>query len=321
MRCPLSAAPYVLTFGETMALIKSDQPGPLAHTTSFSPGIGGSESNVAIGLQRLGVDAHWCGRVGDDALGQLVVREIRAEGVKVHATVDAAAATGLMIKERRTSSLQNVIYYRSGSAGSRIHADDIRADLIAGAALLHLSGITPALSVQAAATVQYAIDAARVVGIPISLDLNYRRALWSIDSAAVAYRQLIPQVDIVFAGDDEAIIAVGDSDGPADMAKKLAAMGPAQAIIKLGADGALAIIDGVEYSQPAIAIDALDTVGAGDAFVAGYLAEFVTGQIPETRLTTAAKTGAFACLGPGDWESAPRRNELDLLGAKEPVIR
>ncbi|WP_236783346.1 sugar kinase [Arthrobacter dokdonensis] len=304
-----------------MALIKSDQPGPLAHATSFSPSIGGSESNVAIGLQRLGVDAHWCGRVGDDALGQLVVREIRAEGVNVHATVDAAAATGLMIKERRTSSLQNVIYYRSGSAGSRIQADDIQTDLIAGAALLHISGITPALSVQAAATVQYAIDTARVTGVPISLDLNYRRALWSMDDAAAAYRQLIPQVDIVFAGDDEAIIAVGDSDGPVDLAKKLAAMGPAQAIIKLGADGALAIIDGVEYNQPAIRVDALDTVGAGDAFVAGYLAEFVTGQIPEVRLTTAAKTGAFACLVPGDWESAPRRNELDLLGTKEPVTR
>lgn len=102
--------PYVLTFGETMALIKSEQPGPLAHATSPSPGIGGSESNVAIGLQRLAVDAVWCGRVGDDALGQRVVREIRAEGVRVHATADPEAATGLMIKERRTATLQKVIY-------------------------------------------------------------------------------------------------------------------------------------------------------------------------------------------------------------------
>lgn len=313
--------PYVLTFGETMALIKADQPGPLAHATSLSPGIGGSESNVAIGLQRLGVASVWCGRVGDDALGQRVIREIRAEGVEVQATVDGLAPTGLMIKERRTSSLQNVTYYRKGSAGSKISATDIPASLITGATLLHISGITPALSAEAAQTVQYAIDTARGAGVPVSLDLNYRRALWSVDAAAAAYRKLIPQVDIVFAGDDEAAIAVGASDGPADLAAKLTAMGPSEVTIKLGPVGALAIIGDVEYFQPAVPVDALDTVGAGDAFVAGYLAEYVTGQTPEVRLRTAAKTGAFACLVPGDWEGAPRRNELDLLDNKEPVIR
>ncbi|PYI65501.1 sugar kinase [Arthrobacter livingstonensis] len=313
--------PYVVTFGETMGLIKSDQPGPLAHATSLSLGIGGSESNVAIGLQRLGVVSVWCGRVGDDALGQRVIREIRAEGIDVYATVDATAATGLMLKERRTSSLQNVTYYRKGSAGSKISAADIPASLISSATLLHITGITPALSAEAAQTMQYAIDTARGAGVPISLDLNYRRALWSEEDAAVAYRELIPQVNIVFASDDEAAIAVGASDGPADLAAKLTAMGPSEAIIKLGAEGALAIIDGAEYFQPAIPVDVLDTVGAGDAFVAGYLTELVTGQTPEVRLRTAAKTGAFACLVPGDWEGAPRRSELDLLNSKEPVSR
>ncbi|HAG58731.1 MAG TPA: sugar kinase, partial [Arthrobacter bacterium] len=79
----MNAAPYVLTFGETMALMRSDQVGPLAHASTLSLGIGGSESNVAIGLQRLGVQAVWCGRVGADSLGNLVEREIRAEGVDV----------------------------------------------------------------------------------------------------------------------------------------------------------------------------------------------------------------------------------------------
>jgi 2-dehydro-3-deoxygluconokinase len=311
----------VLTFGETMALIKADQPGPLAHAQSLSPGIGGSESNVAIGLQRLGTTAYWCGRVGDDALGRLVTREIRAEGVAVQATVDGGAATGLMIKERRTASLQNVIYYRSGSAGSRITPDDVPAHLIRAAALLHISGITPALSQSGAATVQYAIDAAKAAGVPISLDLNYRRALWPVEEAALAYQRLIPQVDIVFAGDDEAAIAVGACSGPAELAGRLSTMGPAQAVIKLGADGAFAIIDGQHYSQAAVAVAALDTVGAGDAFVAGYLAEFVAGEAPETRLATAAKTGAFACLVAGDWEGAPRRSELALLDSKEAVSR
>lgn len=128
-------------------------------------------------------------------------------------------------------------------------------------------------------------------------------------------------MDVVFAGDDEAGIAVGASADPIDLPRKLAAMGPSQAIIKLGADGAVAMIDGVEYHQAAISIEALDTVGAGDAFVAGYLAELVTGKPPQDRLATAATTGAFACLVHGDWEGAPRRSELGLLGAKEPVAR
>ncbi|GAP60075.1 2-dehydro-3-deoxygluconokinase [Arthrobacter sp. Hiyo1] len=148
----MSHGTYVVTLGETMALMASDKAGPLAHASTMSLGIGGSESNVAIGLQRLGVQAVWCSRIGADSLGQLVEREIRAEGVVVHVTVDDDAPTGLMVKERRTPTAQKVAYYRSGSAGSRIAPDDVDERLIAGAALLHVSGITPALSPQAAST-------------------------------------------------------------------------------------------------------------------------------------------------------------------------
>ncbi|BAS18109.1 2-dehydro-3-deoxygluconokinase [Arthrobacter sp. Hiyo8] len=98
----MSHGTYVVTLGETMALMASDKAGPLAHASTMSLGIGGSESNVAIGLQRLGVQAVWCSRIGADSLGQLVEREIRAEGVVVHVTVDDDAPTGLMVKERRT---------------------------------------------------------------------------------------------------------------------------------------------------------------------------------------------------------------------------
>jgi 2-dehydro-3-deoxygluconokinase len=317
---PLNRAPYVLTFGETMALMRADQTGPLAHASTLSLGIGGSESNVAIGLQRLGVQAVWCGRVGGDSLGQLVEREIRAEGVGVRVAVDPSAPTGLMIKERRTPATQRVSYYRAGSAGSRLGPEDIGDELVARAALLHVSGITAALSEQAAATLRYAIGVARRAGVPVSFDLNYRSNLWSPEGARSVYRDIIPLADIVFAGDDEAAIAVGDAE-PEELARRIAAMGPGQAIVKLGADGALALVDGELYRQEAVPVDAVDTVGAGDAFVAGYLAELVDGHGPAVRLRTAAATGAFACLVPGDWEGLPRRSDLPLLQAKEPVSR
>ncbi|HEY9357785.1 MAG TPA: sugar kinase [Arthrobacter sp.] len=316
----MNAAPYVLTFGETMALMRADQVGPLAHASTLSLGIGGSESNVAIGLQRLGVQAVWCGRVGADSLGNLVEREIRAEGVDVRAAVDPSAPTGLMIKERRTPATQRVSYYRSGSAGSRITPEDIDGQLISGAQLLHVSGITPALSPQAASTLRYAVDAARAAGVPVSFDLNFRGNLWSAEGARSVYRDIIPLADIVFAGDDEAAIAVGAGDAE-ELARRIAALGPSQAVIKLGADGALALIDGTVFRQAAVTVDAVDTVGAGDAFVAGYLAELVSGQGPRDRLQTAAATGAFACLVPGDWEGFPRRHELPILQAREPVSR
>ncbi|WP_426977369.1 sugar kinase [Pseudarthrobacter sp. O4] len=313
-------APYVLTFGETMALMRADQTGPLAHASTLSLGIGGSESNVAIGLQRLGVQAVWCGRIGEDSLGQLVEREIRAEGVDVRAAVDRAAPTGLMIKERRTPATQRVSYYRAGSAGSRIAPADVDEQLLSGAAVLHVSGITAALSEQAAATLTYAIGVARAADVPVSFDLNYRSNLWSPEGAGNIYRSIIPLADIVFAGEDEAATAVGDAE-PEELARRIAAMGPKQAVIKLGPDGALALIDGELYRQQAVPVDAVDTVGAGDAFVAGYLAEFVGGNSPTTRLRTAAATGAFACLVAGDWEGFPRRSELPLLETKEPVSR
>lgn len=310
----------MLTFGETMALMRADQVGPLAHTSTMSLGIGGSESNVAIGLQRLGIRTVWCGRVGADSLGQLVEREIRAEGVDVRAAVDPGAPTGLMIKERRTPATQRVSYYRAGSAGSRIAPEDIDEHLIAQAGLLHVSGITPALSAQAEATLRYAIGVAQAAGVPVSFDLNFRGNLWSPEGAGSVYRDIIPLADIVFAGDDEAAIAVGPG-GPEELARRLAAMGPGQAVIKLGADGALALIGGHLYHQEAVSVEAVDTVGAGDAFVAGYLAEYIGNRSPEDRLKTAAATGAFACLVPGDWEGFPRRHELSLLNTKEPVSR
>ena len=318
--------PYVLTLGETMALMSSPEAGPLAHAAMLRLGIGGSESNVAIGLQRLDVQAVWCGRVGDDSLGQLVVREIRAEGVDVRAAVDGRAPTGLMVKERRTASAQRVTYYRAGCAGSRLAARDVDEDLVRGASVVHLSGITAALSPVAAETLRHVISVARAAGVPVSFDLNYRAALWSGEDAGRAYREILPLTDIVFAGADEAALAVGRPEGEATdeaegLARRLAALGPRQAVIKLGAEGALALVEGTVYRQPAVPIDVVDTVGAGDAFVAGYLAELVGGLGTEARLATGAQTGAFVCLIPGDWEGLPRRGELGLLRSREPVTR
>jgi 2-dehydro-3-deoxygluconokinase len=224
-------------------------------------------------------------------------------------------------QERRTMSTQKVSYYRAGSAGSRITPADLDPLLISGAAILHVSGITPALSASGAATVRQAMEMARANGVTVSFDLNYRANLWTAAAAGRSYRELIPLADVVFAGDEEAALAVGSAKSPADLAQRTAELGPAQAVIKLGSKGAVACIDGELFHQAAMPIQAVDTVGAGDAFVAGYLTELMAGSVPAQRLELAAQTGAFACLAYGDWEGLPRRAELGLLQQNESVTR
>lgn len=311
----------VIAVGETLALFRTEGIGPVAHNTRFELSMGGAESNVAIAVARLGGAAAWVGRLGEDSFGDLVLRDLRAEGVQAHATRDADAPTALMVREARTPSLARVTYYRAGSAGSRIAPGDLPRAEIRSAKILHVSGITPALSAGAAETVWAAIDEARAGGALVSFDVNHRSALWDVDEAAPVYRRLAAAADVVFAGEEEAAIVLGGPGDAADLAAGIAALGPSQVVIKLGADGCLAVIDGERFEAPGVSIDPLDTVGAGDAFVGGYLTELAAGLAPAARLTTANAAGAFACLTPGDWAGLPRRSELGLLDAADPVIR
>jgi 2-dehydro-3-deoxygluconokinase len=311
----------VVTLGETMALMGSTGFGPLQHERTMSLGIGGSESNVAIGLSRLGVETTWIGKVGTDPLGDLVLRELAAEGVRVLAVRDPEAPTSLMVKERRTSTDTRVWYYRRGNAGGRLRIDEVDFDVIRNASLLHLTGISPALSEGMAETTFEAIRVAKDAGVRVSFDLNFRSKLWSREQARESYLSIIPQADLVFAGDDEAAIAVGEAEAPVHFAHQLVALGAGAAVVKRGANGAVAVVAGREYEREAIRVNVVDTVGAGDAFVAGYLAEYLAGADVDACLETAVTTGAYACLVHGDWEGAPRRHELALLNGDEPVSR
>jgi 2-dehydro-3-deoxygluconokinase len=310
----------LLTVGETMALLTTAEVGRLRHASSLTLGVAGAESNVAIGARRLGCPAAWVGRVGDDELGELVVSRIRAEGVDVAGVVrDPGAPTSLMFKERRTAELVRVRYYRRNGPGSRLEPGDLDPAQVAAAGVLHVTGITPALSDSASATVDKAIELARAAGVPVSFDLNYRSALWPPDQAAAVCRDLAARADIVFAGDDEAEL-LGLAGDPPDLARGLAALARGHAVVKLGERGAVAAVDGQVHPVQAVPVRAVDPVGAGDAFVAGYLAETLAGRPVPERLATAAACGAFAVTVPGDWEGLPSRDELAALGRRPGTV-
>ncbi|MFJ9472662.1 sugar kinase [Streptomyces caniferus] len=379
--------PDVFTFGETMVALRGSGPLKLGGTMQVS--VAGAESNVAIGLARLGHSVRWAGAVGEDEAGQLVLRTLRAEGVEVSgASTDQDAPTGLLLFEPRLPEVTRVHYYRAGSAGSRLTADVIdRAFRAAPPRVLHLTGITPALSPTARSAALRSLQLAREHGSLVCLDVNFRARLWTATEASAVLREWIPHVDVLIASDDElplclpggggAMPAPEDGKaghapegggagpapegggampapeggyrettpdrerapdeprsseappGPADtneptnpplptiaaQAKLLLDLGVDEIVVKLGAEGATAYTHGGSLHRPARTVRAVDAVGAGDAFVAGYLSALLDGEEPAGCLERAVTTGAFAVASPGDWEGAPTRAELGMLGA------
>jgi 2-dehydro-3-deoxygluconokinase len=305
----------LLTLGETLALLRPPGVGALRHAHELQLSVGGAESNVAIGLARLDRRARWVGRVGDDELGARVLRELRAEGVAVCEVVHGEAPTGLMIKEQRTADLLRVSYYRRHSAGSTLAPADLPADWAVETAILHVTGITAGISATASSAVHAAVEAARAGGALVSLDLNYRRALWPPEEFGRAMRELLAGVDLVFGSPQEVAHVVGACGGSAErQLEALVRLGPAEAVLKLGEDGAVALVDGRLHRQRAYEVAVIDTVGAGDAFVAGWLSALLDepGDVA-SRLCTAAACGAYACTVAGDWEGAPTREDVERL--------
>ncbi|MFG3442592.1 sugar kinase [Nonomuraea sp. NPDC047897] len=302
----------LVTFGETMALFAARRTGPLRFARDFDLGLGGAESNVAIGVARLGHSVTWVGRVGADEFGDLIRATLLGEGVDTRAIADPGAPTGLMIKGRRTADLIDVSYYRRDSAGSRLAPADLDPALIRGARVLHLSAITPALSASAREATRHAVAQARAAGVLVSLDVNYRRALWSPKEAGEWLRGVIADVDVLFATVPEGRL-VADAAEPVALAEALASLGPRHVLVKSGAEGALELSGGVVRRAEPYEVTEVDPVGAGDAFAAGWLADWLAGAEPDERLRTACAAGAFAVTSQGDWESLPRRRDLSLL--------
>jgi 2-dehydro-3-deoxygluconokinase len=247
----MGAAPQlVVTLGEAMASFVPRDRGPLAETSDFRVGVGGAEANVAVGLARLGVPSAYIGRVGADGLGTVIVRRLRGEGVDVsHLQVDPEATTGVMVRELRDLGPSDVLYWRRGSAGSRLSVADVAAaePLLSRATWLHVTGITPALSAQAAAAVDEAITCADTAGATISLDINIRRKLWTEAEARAALVPLVSRSHVVLGGIEELALVAGLADSleagatadPEAVADRLLEAGPRVAVVRRGAAGSL----------------------------------------------------------------------------------
>ncbi|MFC7596552.1 sugar kinase [Terrabacter sp. GCM10028922] len=309
----------VVTVGEAMVSLRA--PGLLRMATVLDVSVAGAESNVAIGLARLGHRVRWLGRVGDDELGLLVLRSLRAEGVLVDTAVTTPGEqTGLVFFDRGPGGGVRVHYRRAGSAATRITSADLDPALASAPRLLHLTGITPALGPGPAAAVAHAAATAHAAGTLVCLDVNFRSSLWSSAQARSALRPLLPDVDIVVASEDELTI-VADGAAEDETVAELLGAGPVEVVVKRGAAGASAFTAAGRADHGSVPVETVNTVGAGDAFTAGYLSALLDGGDIAARLQRAVVMGAAAVSAQGDWEGLPLRAELDQVGGPRDEAR
>lgn len=301
----------VLTLGETMAALRASGPVQLGGQLDLS--VAGAEFNVAVGLSRLAHSVAWVGAVGDDEFGALILRTLRAEGVRTdYSRVAAGERTGIVMFEPRISGITRVWYRRDGSAGASLGPAEVeRAMASATPRIVHLTGITPALGESPRQAVDAAVAAASNQGCLVSLDVNYRKNLWSAHEAKAVLSGVLPHVDVLFASDEEFALLTHGHANPMGYLRD--DCGIREVVLKHGVGGSTVHgPDGVHH-EAALTVDAVDTVGAGDAFAAGYLSGLLDGvSIPE-RVRRGTAAGAFAVSTEGDWEGAPSRADLELL--------
>ena len=298
----------LLTIGETMVSLRTARPMRLGGDAHLS--IAGSESNVAIGLSRLGHQAVWLGAVGNDEPGRLIQRTLRAEAVDTSwLRFSDESFTGFIAFDQPSHDITRVSYHRRGSAGSTLTSEECLTALQATSPrLLHVTGITPALSDSTHAATLDVVRAAAESDVRVSLDVNYRARLWS-RTEATALRELLPFVHTVFASDDELDILTDASEPVRD----LLVNGISEVVVTAGGKGAWAHSADSTIHRPALPVTVVDSIGAGDAFVSGYLSATLDNLSPEHRLDRATTSGAFCVTALGDWESLPTRPDLTLL--------
>ncbi|HYB87953.1 MAG TPA: sugar kinase [Streptosporangiaceae bacterium] len=303
--------PDVVTFGEALVVFAAPPAVPLASATQFYRTVAGAEFNVAIGLARLGHKVSFIGRVGDDPHGQLVLRALRAERVNTDGLlVDPSAPTGMLVRDAHADRPVTVTYFRTGSAGSRLRAEQVTGHVIRSARILVATGITAALSPSARDAAFAAVQTARDAGVLVAVDPNIRRKLAPLADQLDDLRRLCAFADVVIAGEDEAAAISGISGSDPKVAGFFLDRGSQLVVIKHGVAGAWASDGLSDWPQPAFPVRAVDPVGAGDAFAAGLLSALLMSLPIADALIRAAACGAMAVAVAGDFEGAPTLAEV-----------
>ncbi|WP_392674929.1 sugar kinase [Streptomyces sp. LN785] len=303
----------VTCIGETMAALVPEPAAPLDGAGRLGVRIAGAESNVAMYLADHGVPARWVSALGDDPFGRRIRAEVAASGVDVSGVrTDPHRSTGVLFKDPGTDGTR-VHYYRRGSAASALTPDLLDDDAVRTAGLIHLTGITPALSTGCRDLVTALLEPATGERpCPVSFDVNYRAALWPDGTAAPVLLRLARRADITFVGLDEAqaLWGVGLTDA---FAVRELLPEPRILVVKDGGRAATAFDGPGFHTAPAPRVEVVEPVGAGDAFAAGFLAGLLRGEDTVRALRLGHLTAGAALRVIGDHGPLPDRARLAAL--------
>lgn len=327
-------------FGELMLRLSPPGFERLLRSPVLHASFGGGEANVAVSLAQFGLDSHYVTRLPANPIGDAAMRVLRGEGVCVDHVVRGGDRMGIYFAETGASQRPSTILYdRAHSAISDIQPGDIRwSDVFSGAAWFHCTGITPALSAGAAATTHQAFEAARQAGVTTSLDLNYRRTLWTQQQAQRTVMSLMPLVDVVIANEEDLQtilgVAVPDTDvtegtlnldGYRRAAECVASRHGVHAVavtlresLSASENGWSALLfdadSGTFHESQRYTVRVVDRIGGGDSFAAGLIYGRVTGWTPDTSLQFAVAASALKQTIPGDFNQVSVR-EVERLVA------
>lgn len=312
----------VVTIGETMVLFTPESSGPLRFANQFQKTIGGAESNVCIALARLGHQTGWISNLGDDEFGLYIRNFIRGEGVDTSAvTFDKKHATAVFFKEVNYGKDPAIYYYRGNSAASQMSAEDLNEEYISEAKFIHLTGITPALSLSCRDMIYKAIELAHHNKQTIMFDPNIRLKLWGKEEAREVLLDIAHQSHIVMPGIEEGELLTGEND-PEKIATSLLAGETKVVVVKLGDQGAYyATKEESAYVAGEKVAQVIDTVGAGDGFAAGFLSGLIRGWDYKEAIQLGNKIGAHAITVTGDVEGYPYWSEIDPDNDDENILR
>ena len=310
--------PEIVALGEPMLEFNAIGEGSLADVRRFETGWGGDTSNFCIAASRSGGKVGYVTRLGKDDFGRSFIDLWNREGIDTsRVQVDPEAFTGIYFISRKGTE-HFFTYYRKGSAASRMTPGNIPADYIRQARVLHISGISQAISTTACDAVFAAVEAARETGVTVSYDPNLRLKLWPLQRARAVIGRTIALSDLVFPSLDDATALTGLTD-PDAIARFYLAMGPEIVVVKLGAEGALVAhrtATGPSLTTiPPYRVDSVDMAGAGDTFDGAFVVQYLKGRPPEECALYANAAAALTTAGYGCVSPVPTRDQVEGLMA------
>lgn len=330
----------VVTFGEIMLRLSPPGFERFLQSPALIATFGGAEANVAVGLAQFGLDSWYVTRLPQHAIGEAAIKALRAEGVRTEAIVRGGPRVGIYFTESGASQRASVVIYdRAHSAVSEMAPGDVDwARLFDGAAWFHLTGITPALGPNAEASARAAIAAAREAGVKVSLDLNFRKKLWSEREAQAVMPSLVRDAHVLIANEEDLQAMLGvevantevaggrlDVDAYRAAAERVAReFGVTFVAITLreslsaSDNGWSAVLwDAASktfHRSQRYTVRLVDRIGGGDSFAAGLIYALVSGRAPDAALRFAVAASALKQTIPGDFNRVSVEEVDRLVG-------